>query len=247
MRARHRHFNARDAGAGLVFDARFISEIANNTALGTWPDRTRNAWDATQSGVARPTYLSSDLNGNAAVSFSQQQMPVSSSANGYFQNKSNGSIFCILKSTSTGGETNHWGFGFSTATNLAVTRLAIQPKRSTTQNYYVAARRLDADAQVLLDSSTDSTNYSVVDCEADWTNGLLYLAVGGTSASGSFAASGNTSNAGSLGAGFGGSTSASSRLNGNVSFASAFNEAMTAALRKRLRHSAAYSFKLSCN
>jgi hypothetical protein len=247
MRARQRHLNQRDTGAGLVFDARYITDIGNNAPLSTWSDRSRNAWNATQSGVARPTYLANDLSGNAAVSFSQQQMPVSSSANGYFQNKSNGSIFCVAKSTSAGGETNHWIFGFATAAGAAQPRVVVQTKRSTTQTFHFAARRLDADGLTIINSTIPSTNYSIVDCEADWANGLAYLAVNGSSSNTSFASSGSTSNTASLGGGFGGSTNTASRINGNIAFATAFNEAITPALRKRLRHSVAYSFKLSCN
>jgi hypothetical protein len=247
MRARHRHLNQRDAGAGLVFDARYITDVGNNDPLSTWSDRSRNAWNATQSGVARPTYLASDLNGNAAVSFSQQQMPVSSSANGYFQNKSNGSIFCIAKSTSVGGEANHWIFGFSLATGAAQPRIVVQTKRSTTQTFHFAGRRLDTEGLTIINSTIPSTNYSVLDCEADWANGLVYLAVNGSSFNTSFASNGSTSNTASQGGGFGGSTNIASRTNANIAFAIAFNEAITPALRKRLRHSAAYSFKLSCN
>jgi hypothetical protein len=56
MRARHRHFNARDAGAALCLDARYISGVSIGGAVSTWPDRSRNAYDATQTTSAnRPT------------------------------------------------------------------------------------------------------------------------------------------------------------------------------------------------
>jgi hypothetical protein len=113
MRARQRHFNARDADAGAVFDARFISGVSNNTALSTWPDRSRNAWDATQSGAARPTYLASGLNGQPVVSCNSQFMPFSGGA--LFQNKSEGYMLVVCRSASTGGSTNHIAFGWTTA------------------------------------------------------------------------------------------------------------------------------------
>jgi len=69
MRARHRHFNPRDAGADLVLDSRFINQ-ANSTAVSTWPDRSGNGHDATQStGANQPTFLTAQQGGNGGVSF----------------------------------------------------------------------------------------------------------------------------------------------------------------------------------
>jgi hypothetical protein len=56
MRARHRHFNPRDAGANVVYDARYISGVSIGGSVSTWPDRSRNAYDATQTtGANQPT------------------------------------------------------------------------------------------------------------------------------------------------------------------------------------------------
>ena len=69
MRARQRHFNARDAGASGVYDARFISGLANDATVGTWSSRT-NSNDATQSTEAnKPLYKTNQLNGNPVVQF----------------------------------------------------------------------------------------------------------------------------------------------------------------------------------
>ena len=69
MRARHRHFNARFAGASGVYDSRFISGLANNDAVSTWSSRTGTN-DATQATAAnKPVYKTGQLNGNPVVEF----------------------------------------------------------------------------------------------------------------------------------------------------------------------------------
>lgn len=68
MRARQRHFNAKDAGATLVLDARFLT-ANNNDAIGTWTSRT-GINNATQATVARkPTYKVNMSGGQPALYF----------------------------------------------------------------------------------------------------------------------------------------------------------------------------------
>jgi hypothetical protein len=69
MRARHRHFNPKDAGADLVLDARYIAQ-SDNTAVSSWADRSGNATDATQSNSGnRPTFRTAQQGGNGGVDF----------------------------------------------------------------------------------------------------------------------------------------------------------------------------------
>jgi hypothetical protein len=69
MRARQRHFNARDLGANLVLDARYINQ-SNDTAISSWSDRSRFSNNATQSTPAnQPTFKTNILNGNSGVNF----------------------------------------------------------------------------------------------------------------------------------------------------------------------------------
>lgn len=69
MRARQRHLNARDAGALLVLDSRFITGLSDTDPVSTWPDRSRNANNATSTSTNRPTYKVNELNGNPILSF----------------------------------------------------------------------------------------------------------------------------------------------------------------------------------
>jgi hypothetical protein len=248
MRARHRHFNARDAAAGAVFDARFIQGISDNTTISTWPDRSRNGWDATQS-TNPPTYRSSTLNGSACVVFngnSGRQLNFAA-ANGYFRNKTAGYMLAIFRSTSTSGAINQSALIWSTPSSDNTTRLAIQPKRSSTQQYWVAARRLDADAQVIANNTTSSTTHNIAEGIANWGEGTASIVVNGSAATSvNFAASGNTSNTDSANTSIGTSTAAGGFI-GEVALAQAFDSIPSDAAKKRLRHAAAFSFKLACN
>jgi hypothetical protein len=246
MRARQRHFNARDADAGAVFDARFISGVSNNTALSTWPDRSRNAWDATQSGAARPTYLASGLNGQAVVSCNSQFMPFNGQS--LFQNKSAGYMLTICRSTSAGGDAVHTAFSWTIGTGSTQTRFSFFPKRFVNQKYFFAIRRLDADAQTVVDSGVSSTSHNVVDATADWANGQISIVVsGGTPTTAVHGSSGNTSNTASQSNAIAGNTSSNGRLIGEIALAQAFDSIPSAASQKRMRHAAAFSFKIACN
>ena len=73
MRARHRHFYPKTAGADLVLDARYINQ-ANNTAVSTWADQSGNGYDASQAtGAYQPTFLTAQQGGNPVVRFSGGQ------------------------------------------------------------------------------------------------------------------------------------------------------------------------------
>jgi hypothetical protein len=68
MRARHRHFNPKTAGATLVLDARFLT-ASNDDAIGTWTSRT-GINDATQATAAsKPTYKVNMSGGQPALYF----------------------------------------------------------------------------------------------------------------------------------------------------------------------------------
>lgn len=69
MRARHRHFNPKDAGASGVYDARFISGIANNAAVGTWNSRTGTNTATQATSANQPIYRTDQLNGNPVLQF----------------------------------------------------------------------------------------------------------------------------------------------------------------------------------
>jgi hypothetical protein len=246
MRARHRHLNARDAGSGAVFDARFISDISNNSSLDTWRDRSRNAWNATQSGALRPTYLASQLNGQPVVSCNSQFMTFSAAAE-YYKNKSAGFMLVVCRSNNS-GDPNHFAFAWTTAGGGTTVRFCILSKLGASNTFQAAVRRLDSDGSRIVNSGVSSTSYQVVDATADWGGGQVSISVsGGTPASLALLSSGNTSNTNSVSVAVAGNTDNNSRLNGGIALAQAFDFIPSTSAQKRLRHAAAYSFKISCN
>lgn len=70
MRARHRHFSCKAAGAVVSYDARYLTD-SDGTALQTWPDRsgTYNATEATS--TKRPIVRTgaNGINGQSALDF----------------------------------------------------------------------------------------------------------------------------------------------------------------------------------
>ena len=70
MRARHRHFNPRDAGAAIALDSRYGFSQADGSSVSIWEDRTNNNNDAEQSTPAnQPTYETNEVGGQPAVKF----------------------------------------------------------------------------------------------------------------------------------------------------------------------------------
>lgn len=68
MRARHRHFNPRYAGAVRAYDSRYVAGT-NNTGLQTWTDRCLTA-DASQATEAhRPLFIASGQGGAPILRF----------------------------------------------------------------------------------------------------------------------------------------------------------------------------------
>lgn len=70
MRARHRHFNPRDAGATAAFDARYGISVSSGSGVDTWVNRSGSN-DATQGAPsAQPIYRATGgPNGLEAVEF----------------------------------------------------------------------------------------------------------------------------------------------------------------------------------
>lgn len=66
---RVRHLNARDAGAVLVLDSRYISGLSDTDPVSTWSDRSGNGNDATYQNTA-PTYKIAIQGGQPVVRLS---------------------------------------------------------------------------------------------------------------------------------------------------------------------------------
>ncbi len=252
MRARHRHFNAGDAGAAICLDARFISGLADAAAVSTWSDRTSNAANATQSGANRPIYKVNIQGGQPVVRFdgTDDYYPMETPLATVFRNKSYGIVIATVQDrTPTGGRGSHYLFYSSINTNT--TRSRMTTRLSSTGNFATGARRLNADSVTTTTVTPNDSNWNILAAEHDWANNINRLRINFTSRATSEFSSGA------------GSTSDDNAVNSEIGSAIRtptswaapidlgqlviLNTTTTEALVKRLHHSAAYSFKIACN
>lgn len=120
MRARHRHFNQRDAGAIVALDARRIEGLSNNDPVSTWSDVSRSANNATSSLTSRPLYKTGQSGGNPALNFdgSNDFMTLASSIMGtgtrtvlsVTKKVSGAKMVCLAPSSGTAGSYSCFDF-----------------------------------------------------------------------------------------------------------------------------------------
>lgn len=241
MRARQRHFNPRDAGANLVYDSRRISGLSNNDPVSTWPDISRNAYDATGTSTARPLYITQVQGGNPALRFDGSNDQLSIPSGPSLSTTAGFNVQVVIKQTAFNtqypnildfktNETNNWVFGFSN-----------QPA------YQWILMGSDGNFARLRWNTTANTNTNILNVKyngsgsstaANWNlifNGLSQTL---TSAD-AFAPN-------SSGAGIGAEQN-NNWNNADYYHISLINAEASESLRKRLNHASAYSFKIACS
>jgi hypothetical protein len=243
MRARQRHFSYRAAGASLAIDTRYIHGVSNNTSLQTLNDLSGNGRNATQATIAnRATYLTSIQGGNGILRFDGTDR-----YNAAFITGTAYSLYCIFKRT--GSNTNPFSnatfvasAGISNSTATTSRRYQLFYNGSASGNFGVSSN-----ASVSVFHSRDNNwNLHSVSAAIGSGNKLYYL-------NGGNAVSGNVS-------GLSGVTTGNVRMtigatswdnnypfNGDLGLLVTYETAHSAPIRKRLEHSAAISFKISCN
>jgi hypothetical protein len=253
MRARQRHFNARDCDAALCLDARFITGLSDGNAVSTWSDRSRNAADATQTGANRPEYKEAIQGGQPVVRFdgTDDFFPMTTPLADVFRNKGYGiTIATAQDRTPTAGRTQHFIFWASTST-AGSSRSLLRTRRSGFNDFQAGVRRLDNDSASSASLSPNDSNWHIFAAEHDWTNNVNRLRIEFTSRSTSTYSSGGglTSNTASANVEIGsgandfGTNAAPLDLGQLV----VLNAPTTESLVKRLHHAAAFSFKIACN
>jgi len=253
MRARHRHFNARDCDAALCLDARFIAGLSDGNAVSTWSDRSRNAADATQTGANRPEYKKSIQGGQPVVRFdgTDDFFPMTTPLAAVFQNKGRGIVIATVQDrTPTAGRAQHFVFSTSIGTSTATFRATLNTRDGAADRFRSVARRLDADSGANSTLTSDA-NWHILGAENNWTNNINTLRVDFTSRSTSTYSSGggSTSNTASLNVEIGSANNNASNNAAPIDLGQlvVLNTATTESLVKRLHHAAAFAFKLSCN
>jgi hypothetical protein len=254
MRARQRHFNARDCDAALCLDARFITGLSDGNAVSTWSDRSRNAADAVQSNATnQPEYKEAIQGGQPVVRFNGTDdfFPMTTPLADVFRNKGYGiTIATAQDRTPTTGRTQH--FIFSASTNASgFLRSGLTTRNGGVNQFRAGGRRLDADTLSAAILSPSDSNWHIFAAENDWTNNINRLRVEFTSrATSTYSSSGGlTSNTASANVEIGSSSNSQDVNAAPIDLGQLFvlNIATTESLVKRLHHAAAFSFKIACN
>jgi len=242
MRARHRHFNARHAGADLVLDARYINQ-SDNTSVSAWTDRSANNHSIAQSTAAnQPTFRTNQMNGNPVVRFDGSNDFLDGGDILYILNRGM-TLICVAKIS---GGTNPTLVGKSRF-GVSEGRYSLVRDNNTFLALYQEAS--NAIAQVSDTSTANRINTMAINRGA--TNTLFF---DGAQQAQNTTLSGSTSydntNVFLVGVyqnSTGGTPPQSTYyLNGDIAQI-VVNFTFNTPLRKRLEHAAAYSFKIACS
>jgi hypothetical protein len=239
MRARHRHFRYKAAGANAAYDSRYLTD-SDGTSLETWSSLSSTN-DATQaSSGKRPVVKSgvNGINGMTALAFdgSDDELQLASTTG---MDAVNQSWVVVGKRDNSAGRTEVL---LSVGNTTDGNGLSLLPKWIDDNNYscvgYVSNRAIFA---------TAINNNSFI---ASATGGSTQKAyVGGTL--GTTGTSQSTSNFSVTGGGYLGSGRAITALiryyDGLIGLVAIYSQVLADPLRKRLEHAAAFSFKISCN
>lgn len=248
MHRRVRHFNAAQAGAKIVLDARFISGVADGAALATWSSRPVATINATQgTGSSQPTYRASQINGRPAVQFdgTGDFMSLDAAALSLTNNIA-GAFVCAVSQHLASGDADQLCCIFSTGSSAAAARISMSSRSAAGNLTRSQSRRLDADSLVNSGFLTTQSVPVVLSGMFDFAGGTFTHQVNGAnSTAGSYALAGNTSATNSLAANIGAVSAASTRLNGYLSAFVFFNTLPDIAIRRRVRQHLGFSFRIA--
>lgn len=249
MRARHRHFNPKAAGATLVLDSRYITGLSDGDPISTWDDKSGNGYSPTASSTARPTYKTSIQGGNAVARFDGSNDALYYNANLSTVNAL--SLLCVAKWDTTNVRRTLFD-----AKNYAASGASFLVETNTFQStgdhydFYTSNASFEGNIAV-------TTNFTVISVAANTTSGGTITAnttyrVNGTT--NTLTARNNLTftnltgvNGFMVGSFNNGGTPAFVFFDGDAGSISALPSEVTGALMKRLEHAAAYSFKIACN
>lgn len=239
MRARQRHLNAKDLGASLVLDARFLA-LANGSNVTTWTNRVGR--DNFTSNSSPSIYMESALNGQPVVRFS-------GSSTGYYlltstwYNQSRIFIFT--------GKMNGFGPAYSTlyddySSNSGVTcGFSLLVKSNGKLAIYWGA----TDSQVSYDgtgSTTLNTSTKFIWSAGNGPSVFYSLINGASDASLTTTKTPKVDEPPPPSVGYS-RTFPGRNANMDLGQALIVNGSTSTSVRKRLEQSAAFSFKISCS
>lgn len=235
MRARHRHLNARAAGAKLVLDSRRITGLSDGDAVGQWDDVSGSGWNVTQSdSTKRPLYktaiqggqpvLRGDGAGDRLISSSVSTTQPFVEIVVFKRNSSdtNGAVICdSLNNTQC---SNFTGAGADSPNNFSIAA-------GSTAFAYTAK---DAEWKIVAVQYSGATSYGSTNgvkstaSSSIGNNGLNGLSI--------FDVRGNPN-----------PLVSNYSMDGDIAQVILISSSLADPLRKRLEHSSALAFKLACS
>jgi hypothetical protein len=250
MRARHRHFNPKAAGATLVLDSRYITGLSDGNSITTWDDKSGNGYSPTQATAAnKPTYKTGIQGGNAVARFDGND---SLYYNANLSTANALSLVAVAKYDSTSVRSALFDAKNYAASGNASFVVETNTFQSTGDNYDFYTSNASFEGNIAV-----TTNFTVISVAANTTSG------GSVTANTTYRVNGTTNtltarnslnftnltgaNGFMVGAFNNGGTPAFVFFDGDAGSISALPSQVTGALMKRLEHAAAYSFKISCN
>lgn len=251
MHRRARHLNPDKAGATCALDARFISGVSNGSNISSWTDRSSSANTPSNSGLSnnQPLYQSSGFSGQPTVLFdgaadstngrslSWSTTPISSATE----------VTAIIAFKRTTGSSTIPG---AHLTNLG-TGIFNDHTPWSDGRYYVSygiGSRVDFVAPTTLDVlniesyKTSGSSWNL------YHNSVLFFTNTGTSISiGSYARIGSNGGPSDSRTPDGLSSPGRYYWTGHIGSISLYKSALSDSLRRRIEHSAAFSYKIACS
>jgi len=244
---RQRHLNPASAGATLALDARYITGAVNNTTVQNWNSRPIATVSASQSTAgSRANYLDSTINGMPGLVFDGSDDLYDISSLSMTANLT--SCWSLMVGVcSTIGDAIQYGLFTSSGTTVTSNRFSQRLADTSLQRFTGSFRRLDADSNVVT-ATTGSTSSPIVGIvSSDFTNNVASTSRnGGTATTVAYSSGGGagpTTNA--LAGKVGAVNTTTGRLNGKIGQVLFIPTIPSVSLVKRLRHCAAYSFKIA--
>jgi hypothetical protein len=241
MRRRHRHFNPAHAGAAIVLDSRYGFSQADNTAVSSWEDRSGNNNDATQAtAAAQPTYETNEVGGQPAVRFDGSNFLTASAVSA----PTASSIIATCRpSTTSGNDRNAFYYGNSSNFSPNFNWVGVGKNFSTAK--WISGNYNNPTEASVVSSANYTTNATIAaGITNDASTNRLFLngadegTASSTTVSINAAALPTLGRRGGLAGGY---------YAGDIFNLSWFLSAITASVRRRVEHAAAYAFKISCN
>ena len=240
MRARHRHFNPRHAGADLVLDARYI-EQGNATAVSSWSDRSSNSYNAAQAtGAKQPTFETAGVGGQGAVKFDGGD--VLEIASGYTNLLSGDNTWSLVVVT------NLSSFSAQPVVFGRSSQFFFEYGNMSTVYYYVGESSVYRSYGTSNTAMSTNTSYVAGFTKTAATSGTLY---NNGVAQNSFTNAGSGLSTTPIATGdcyVGAYTSTPTfAVTGYIPMVLFFKTDLSEAMQKRINHFAARSWKFSCN